>query len=73
MLSDALTEMRDRLLPLVPASEAKGLFLTFRAFEMEARSMEHRLLYLTGRPHSPLDGRLVSSPIIDIRKDATSA
>lgn len=73
MLSDALVEMRDRLLPLVPASEAKGLFLTLRAFEMEARSMEHRLHYLTGQPHSPLDGKLVSSPLIDIQKGISNA
>lgn len=30
--------------------------------EMEAREMESRLQMLTGRPHVPLDGMLISDP-----------
>lgn len=61
MLSDAIADLRDRLLPLVSGADAKGLFLTLRAFEMEARNMEERIHYLTGQPHVPLHGRLVST------------
>lgn len=60
MLSDAISQLRDRLLPLVSSSEVAGLFLTLRAFEMEARNMEDRIHYLTGVPHVPLYGHLMS-------------
>lgn len=61
MLSNQLTQLRDLLLPLVPASEAVNVFLTFRMAEMEARNMEDRIHYLTGTEHVPLYGRLISS------------
>lgn len=61
MLSDQLTQLRDQILPLVPTAEVTTVFLTFRMAEMEARSMEDRIHYLTGVPHSPLYGHLMSS------------
>lgn len=64
MLSDAIAELRDRLLPVVSQTEVTGIFLTLRAFEMEARNMEERIHYLTGNPHVPLYGRLMSSAAI---------
>ncbi|ANH05009.1 hypothetical protein [Shinella sp. HZN7] len=62
MLSDAIRQMRDRVQSGVRNDDPTGLLLTLRAFEMEARNMEDRILYLTGRPHVALDGRLISSP-----------
>lgn len=61
MLSDAIVNLRDRMLPLVSSSEVTGLFLTLRVLEMEARNMEDRIHYLTGVPHAPLYGHLMSS------------
>ncbi|WP_320200517.1 hypothetical protein RMR16_008780 [Agrobacterium sp. rho-13.3] len=69
MLSDVTTQLRDRLLPLVSTVDASELFLTLRLMEMEARHMETTIEYLTGRPHVPLEGRLVSSPIIDLQRE----
>lgn len=68
MLDDGLAMLRDRMLPLVSPEERPELVLTFRTLEMEARNMAERIQYLTGRPHPPLDGRLISSPspMIDI-------
>lgn len=68
MLSDAIRQMRDRVQSGVRNDDPTGLLLTLRAFEMEARNMEDRILYLTGRPHVALDGRLMAapSPIIEI-------
>lgn len=66
MLCDALVALRDRMLPLVSREERSELVLTFRTMEMEARNMEERIQYLTGRPHAPLEGRLISSPMIEI-------
>jgi hypothetical protein len=45
-----------------------GLDLTLRAYELEARNMEDRILLLSGREHVPLDGLLVSrpAPVIEI-------
>lgn len=73
MLSDATTQLRDRLLPLVNRLDAPDLSLTLRLMEMEARHMETTIEYLTGRPHVPLEGRLVSSPVIDIRSEPRNA
>lgn len=66
MLSDAIKHMRERFRQGVSTDDPAGLILTLRAFELEARNMEERIQYLTGRPHVALDGRLVSLPIIEI-------
>lgn len=63
MLSDAIRQMRARVQSDVKSDAAAGLLLTLRAFEMEARNMEDRIEYLTGRPHAVLDGRLISAPV----------
>lgn len=63
MLDDGLAMLRERMLPLVSPDERPELLLTFRTLEMEARNMAERIQYLTGRPHPPLDGRLISSPL----------
>lgn len=62
MLSDVTLELRDRLLPLVSGMDAPSLFLTLRLMELEARHMETTIEFLTGRPHVPLNGQLLSSP-----------
>lgn len=62
MLSDAVVQLRDQLLPLVSRMDARELFLTFRLIEMEARHMETTIYYLSGQPHVPLNGELISSP-----------
>lgn len=64
MLSDAASQLRDRLLPLVNGLDAPELFLTLRLMEMEAKHMEMTIEYLTGRPHVPLDGQLLSSIVL---------
>lgn len=64
MLSDAAAQLRDRLLPLVNGLDAPELFLTLRLMEMEAKHMEMTIEYLTGRPHVPLNGQLLSSAAI---------
>ena len=64
MLSDAAVQLRDRLLPLVSGLDAPELFLTLRLMEMEAKHMEMTIEYLTGRPHVPLNGQLLSSIVI---------
>ena len=61
MLSDAAAQLRDRLLPLVNGLDGPELFLTLRLMEMEAKHMEMTIEYLTGRPHVPLNGQLLSS------------
>lgn len=66
MLSDAIKQMRERFRAGVSHDDPAGLILTLRAFEMEARNMEERIQYLTGRPHVALDGRLMSMPVIEI-------
>lgn len=73
MLSDAAVQLRDRLLPIASSLEAPELFLTLRLIEMEARHMEMTIEYLTGRPHVPLEGQLVSSPIIEISQEQRHA
>lgn len=62
MLSDAIRQMRACVQADVSSEAAAGLLLTLRAFEIEARNMEDRIEFLTGRPHAVLDGRLISSP-----------
>jgi hypothetical protein len=66
MLSDAIHEMRQRVQSGDLPDDTAGIVLTLRAFELEARNMEERLAMVSGRPHVALDGRLVTSPIIDI-------
>lgn len=73
MLSDVAVQLRDRLLPIVSTVDASDLFLTLRLMEMEARHMEATIEYLTGRPHVPLEGRLVAAPIIDIKQEPRHA
>lgn len=62
MLCDFLVVLREQMLPLVRPEDQPEMILTFRMAEMEARNMEDRIHYLTGRPHAALDGRLVSTP-----------
>lgn len=69
MLSDVTAQLHDRLLPLVSSIDASELFLTLRLMELEARHMETTIVYLTGRLHVPLNGRLVSSPIIELQPE----
>jgi hypothetical protein len=59
MLSDSI-----RILRQSKESESGkvGEALILRGFEIEARNMEERLQQITGRPHVPLDGNLVSQP-----------
>lgn len=66
MLSDAIHEMRKRVQSGGLPEDTAGIVLSLRAFELEARNMEERLAIVSGRPHVALDGRLVTSPIIDI-------
>jgi hypothetical protein len=66
MLSDAIHEMRKRVQSDGLPEDKAGVVLSLRAFELEARNMEERLAMISGRPHVALDGRLVTSPIIDI-------
>ncbi|MGM4981896.1 hypothetical protein [Rhizobium sp. 11_C7_N12_5] len=60
MLSDAIRTLSERFRAGVKNDDPRGLFLTLRAFELEARNMENRLEQLTHCPHVPLDGHLVS-------------
>lgn len=62
MLSDAIKQMRERLRDTASVEDPKGVLLTLRAFELEARNMEERIFCLTGRPHVALDGELMSAP-----------
>ncbi len=59
MLSDSIRVMREGK-EKEPGKVGEALML--RGFEIEARNMEERLQSLTGRPHVPLDGGLVSQP-----------
>jgi hypothetical protein len=63
MLSDSIRIMREG--KEKKGSEA-GEVLALRGFELEARNMEERLALLTGRPHAPLDGNLVSRPDVEV-------
>lgn len=68
MLSDAISELRGCFESGVRNVDHANLLLTLQTFEMEARNMEDRIAYLTGRPHAPLHGRLISTaaPVIEI-------
>lgn len=68
MLSDSLHAMRDAIAAGIRQDDQAGLILTLRAYEMEARNMEERILLLSGRAHVPLGGALMSAPkpIIEI-------
>lgn len=65
MLSDAIKIMRVNLETGVSREVDTGLLLMLAAFELEARAMEDRLRYLTGRVHVPLDGQFVAAPTAD--------
>lgn len=73
MLSDALRQMRERVRSGVTPDDPTGFLLTLRAFEIEARNMEERIEFLTGRPHVALDGQLISGPIIDLAQTRIGA
>lgn len=66
MLSDSLRELRRRFVMDDAPTDRAGLILELQAYEQEARNMEDRLEYITGRPHVPLDGRLIAAPLIEI-------
>jgi len=66
MLSDSLRELRERIKVGGMPTDTAGLMLALRAYEMEARNMEDRIEIISGRPHAPLGGQLMSSPIIEI-------
>jgi len=59
MLSDSIRVMRETK-EKEPGKVGEALML--RGFEIEARNMEERLQNLTGRPHVPFDGNLISAP-----------
>ncbi|WP_283196588.1 hypothetical protein [Rhizobium sp. BT04] len=59
MLSDSIRVLRQSK-EQEPGKVGEALIL--RGFEIEARNMEERLQRITGRPHVPLDGNLVSQP-----------
>lgn len=63
MLSDSLRELRLRVRTGGLPHDLGGLMLELQAYEMEARNMENRIEIAAGRPHVPLDGRLVSHRI----------
>ncbi len=66
MLSDSIHELRRRVEADGMPSDRSGLLLALQAYEQEARNMENRLELVTGRPHVPLDGRLIAAPMIEI-------
>lgn len=66
MLSDALRQMRERVRSCGMPQDPSGFMLALHAFEIEARNMEERIELVSGRPHVALDGKLISSPVIDI-------
>jgi hypothetical protein len=59
VLSDSIRVMRKSK---EAEGDKDGEVLILKAFEAEAVNMEERLLMLTGRPHAPLDGNLISRP-----------
>ncbi|RFB95205.1 hypothetical protein B5K11_09640 [Rhizobium leguminosarum bv. trifolii] len=59
MLSDSIRVLRQSK---ENESGKIGEALILRGFEIEARNMEERLQQVTGRPHVPFDGNLVSQP-----------
>lgn len=66
MLSDSLRELRRRVAADGVPFDRTGLLLELQAYELDARNMENRLELVTGRPHVPLDGRLIAAPVIEI-------
>ncbi|MBP1862167.1 hypothetical protein [Rhizobium herbae] len=70
MLSDALHTMRERFSSGDIGADLHGVTLALRAFEIEARNMETRIEIFTGRPHVPLDGNLITAPVIDLHGGA---
>lgn len=75
MLSDSIRQMRILFNQGLTGTSTAGVDLTLRAYELEARNMEERILLLSGREHVPLDGMLVSqsTPVIEIGgKNVTS-
>lgn len=71
MLSDAIRQMRERFKSGAP-DDLTGLMLTLKAFELEAVNMESRIEILSGQPHIVLDGKLISTPLIEIGGKETS-
>lgn len=68
MLSDAIRQTRERFSSNAMPDDIAGMKLTLRAYEMEARNMEERIELLTGRPHAPLYGQLMSAPEIEVHQ-----
>lgn len=66
MLSDSLRELRERINSNGMPQDTAGVMLALRAYEMEARNMEERIEMVSGRPHAPLYGQLMSGPTIEI-------
>jgi hypothetical protein len=59
--------MREALKAGLRQESEPGLLLTLKAYELEARNMEERILLLSGHQHVPLGGMLMQvSPIIEI-------
>ncbi|QQM29073.1 hypothetical protein JET14_12060 [Martelella lutilitoris] len=56
MLSDTMRDLRKTF------RDDPEMTIILHICEMEAREMESRLQMLTGRPHVPLDGMLISDP-----------
>ncbi len=61
MLSDSLNQMAGQFVKGEIGNDLKGLILTLKAFEIEARNMEMRIELLTGTTHVPLDGQLLGN------------
>ncbi|TCT37453.1 hypothetical protein EDC90_101830 [Martelella mediterranea] len=55
MLSDTMRNLRKTTF-----QEDPEMTLLLHMFEMEAREMENRILLLSGHPHVPLDGMLIT-------------
>lgn len=66
MLSDCIRELRNRVRNDGLPRDTAGFLLTLQGMEMEARNMEERIETASGRPHVPLDGRLMAMPRIEV-------
>jgi len=64
MLSDLIRQMHERVRAGDPLDDRGSLLLSLRTMELEARNMEDRLQFVTGAPHAPLGGRLISAGAI---------
>lgn len=73
MLSDSLRELRERIQSSGMPQDTAGVMLALRAYEMEARNMEERIELVSGRPHAPLYGQLMSGPVIDLAQTRIGA